>query len=83
MGWIGEQLDEELSIHTHMYTRTRMMHSAHTQWHSCSFPRNARCSRMQFLGLRLVMGRDHDPLEESEAGRLSIAYRFLTCKTPS
>lgn len=38
---------------------------------------------MQFLGLRLVMGRDHDPLEESEAGRLSIAYRFLTCKTPS
>ena len=59
------------------------MHSAHTQWRSWFFPGNARCFRMQFLGLRLVVGRDHDPLEGSEAGRLSTAYRFLTCKTPS
>jgi len=56
--------------------------SAHTMAFMV-FPGNARCFRMQFLGLRLVMGRDHGPLEGSEAGRLSTAYRFLTCKTPS
>lgn len=76
--WMRSCPHTHTRVHTHMHEAL----SAHTMAFMV-FPGNARCFRMQFLGLRLVMGRDHGPLEGSEAGRLSTAYRFLTCKTPS